>query len=86
MAAGAMLEARKRGIRVPEDLAIAGFGDLDFAAHLQPPLTSIRVPGYEIGRVAGRLLLARLRSNEIIDQTTIVPVQLVERESTTLHA
>ncbi len=82
LAVGVMLEARKRGIRVPEDLAIAGIGDLDFAAQLQPALTTIKISGYDIGRTAGRLLLARLRGQqvealEVVDR--LPALRLVER-------
>ena len=86
MAIGVMLEARKRGIRIPEDLAIAGVGDLDFAPQLQPALTTIKISGYDIGRTAGRLLLARLRGEHVETRIATVPVQLVERESTARKA
>ncbi|MEQ1770217.1 MAG: LacI family DNA-binding transcriptional regulator [Devosia sp.] len=82
LAVGAMLEARKRGIRIPEDIAVAGLGDLDFAAHLQPSLTTVRVSGYEIGRRSGQMLLARLRTEAVPERISTVPVELVERDST----
>ena len=54
---GALLECIKLGISVPQQLAVGGFGDLEVARHLVPPLTTIVVPSYEMGRTAARLLL-----------------------------
>lgn len=59
-AAGAMLECLRLGIRVPETLAISGFGDFEFSRHLVPGLTSIATPHREIGRRAGEMLVQSL--------------------------
>jgi LacI family gluconate utilization system Gnt-I transcriptional repressor len=61
LALGVLGEARERGIKVPDDLAVCGFGDLEFAAELRPALTSVRVDGQRIGMVAADALIARLR-------------------------
>ncbi|WP_439495324.1 LacI family DNA-binding transcriptional regulator [Bosea sp. (in: a-proteobacteria)] len=70
-AAGMIAECRRRGIVVPDDLAVAGFSDHEIATETDPAITTIRVPRYEIGRKAGELILARLRGEhtgpEIID-------------------
>ncbi len=60
LAHGVLVEAAERGIRVPEDLAVMGFGDLNIAAHLQPSLSTVRINGAEIGLQAARALLQRL--------------------------
>nr|WP_288454226.1 LacI family DNA-binding transcriptional regulator [uncultured Pseudomonas sp.] len=60
LAHGVLVEAAERDIRVPDDLAVMGFGDLNVAAHLQPALTTVRINGTEIGRQAARALLQRL--------------------------
>ena len=55
-----LAEAQSRGLRVPEQLAVMGFGDLDFAAHIQPPLTTVRADGARIGKLAAQFLLQRI--------------------------
>ncbi|MEQ8395562.1 LacI family DNA-binding transcriptional regulator [Thalassobaculum sp.] len=62
VALGALSEARRRGIDVPGTLAVAGFGDFEMAGESGLGLTTVRIPGYAIGAEAGRLLLARKRS------------------------
>ena len=57
MAMGALGAARRRGLRVPEDLSIVGFDDVRYAAHTNPPLTTIAQPMQQIGEGAVRLLL-----------------------------
>lgn len=82
LAAGALARAAERGIAVPAGLAIAGYGDLDFAAHTAPPLTSIRVSDYETGRLAGAMLRGRLEGQAPAEPVIQVPMELVLRAST----
>ena len=56
LAMGALKTLRSRGVRVPADMSLAGFDDIDFAAYCDPPLTTVRVPGYEMGALAARIL------------------------------
>ncbi|MBY5347899.1 LacI family DNA-binding transcriptional regulator [Rhizobium leguminosarum] len=59
LALGVLIECTARGIRVPEDVGICGFNDLEFSAFTQPTLTTVQIPRYEIGyRVADMLLRA----------------------------
>ena len=60
LAIGVMRQARARGLRVPDDLAVTGFNDFAFAEFVEPPLTTVHVPGYEIGRTAAQLLIEHL--------------------------
>lgn len=59
-ALGAMEIAQQRGLRVPDDLSIAGFDDIYLAAYANPPLTTVRLPAYEMGRAATQRLVARI--------------------------
>ena len=60
LAAGAVLAAQEAGYTVPVDLAVVGFDDRRFAAHLPTPLTTVALPLEEMGRVAATALLERL--------------------------
>lgn len=82
LAQGVIVEAMARGLRVPQDLAVCGFGDADFAAHLSPSLTTVQVDGAEIGRLAARLILDRCAGNEIPHKVVDVGFRIIEREST----
>jgi LacI family transcriptional regulator len=76
--------AAERGLRIPEDLSVVGFTDDDFASILAPPLTTIRQPGYEMGRKAAELVLARTNTSrppKKIQRATL-PVTFIERAST----
>ena len=82
LAQGVLAEARARGIRVPEDLAVCGFGDADFAAHTEPSLSTVHVDGSAIGAIAAKLILDRCRGL-VIDQPRVdVGFRIVERTST----
>jgi LacI family transcriptional regulator, gluconate utilization system Gnt-I transcriptional repressor len=79
-AAGAVYECNRRGLAVPDAVAICGFNDQEFAAEMIPALTTIRVRRHEIGFMAGNLILARIEGREI--ETRIdVGFELIERQS-----
>lgn len=59
-ATGALLEAQSRGLEVPDQLAICGFGDFELSRHLSTPLTTVTTPNLDIGRRSGELLLERM--------------------------
>jgi LacI family gluconate utilization system Gnt-I transcriptional repressor len=81
LAIAALMEARRLSINVPGRMRIAGFGDFDLAAHVAPRLTTVRVPGYEIGRRAARRLLERIEGQQQIARVESLPFELVPRES-----
>lgn len=82
LAMGALIEARRRGFDVPGRLAIGGYGNLDFASHLDPPLTTIKVSDYDLGRLAGERLLNRLEGNVSKTQISTLPIEIAIRSST----
>lgn len=59
IAQGVLAEAASQNLRVPEDLAVMGFGDLSSAAHVHPPLSTVRIDGKSIGEHIARALLER---------------------------
>jgi LacI family transcriptional regulator len=81
LAFGVMLEARSRGLKLPGDLSVVGFDDLDFAAELSPPLTTMRVPAAEIGASAAEALLACIAKREV-PRVLEIPASLIVRGST----
>jgi LacI family transcriptional regulator len=82
MAIGAIDVARELGLRVPADVAIVGFDDVDAATIVTPTLTTVRNPAYETGRRAGELLLSRLRGEyRESGRTVVLDCPLVPRES-----
>lgn len=81
LAFGVLFECRERGVSVPGDMSITGFDDLDLAANIDPPLTTIRVPAAEMGRRSAEYLLARLVDSPIQEKTEL-QAALVVRETT----
>lgn len=60
LALGVIRAARVRGLRVPEDVAVTGFNDFEFAQFADPPLTTVAVPGYDLGRLGAESLIGQL--------------------------
>lgn len=81
LAFGVLIEARAYGIDVPGQLSVVGFNDSDYAAYLDPPLTTVRVHASEIGRAAAAQLLARM-AGQPAARTTLIPAELILRAST----
>ena len=81
-AIGAIRALKDHGLRVPEDVSVVGFDDIESAVYHNPSLTTIRQPLSRMGAIAARTLLARIRGQESL--TDVVPIlpELVIREST----
>jgi LacI family transcriptional regulator len=82
LAVGVLRLLADRGLRVPEDVSVAGFDDIDVASYLVPPLTTVRVNAEEVGRTAGRLIFERMNDPERPLQSIRIPAELVKRTST----
>jgi LacI family transcriptional regulator len=80
MAYGARLALYRRNIRVPEDISLVGYDDLPNSTYSMPPLTTVRQPVYEIGKLAAQAML-KLIAGEAAD-IAAPPLELVVREST----
>jgi LacI family transcriptional regulator len=81
VALGVMRCLRKRGIKVPDDIAVVGYDDVPFAAELATSLTTVRQPTYQLGHTAAALLLADADGATEHQQVVFDP-ELVVREST----
>jgi LacI family transcriptional regulator len=82
MAIGALRAARARGIRVPEELSVVGFDDLEEAEIVTPALTTVRQPLAEMGRIAVSLLLRLLEGQRLEALHVELATRLVVRGST----
>lgn len=82
MAVGAMRGVRDAGRRIPDDVAVMGMNNDDLTEYTDPPLTSIELGAFELGRRAAGALLAQLREDGDAEPRVIVPHRLVPREST----
>ncbi|WP_087720509.1 LacI family DNA-binding transcriptional regulator [Salinicola salarius] len=83
MAMGAMRRIKEAGLRIPEDISVAGFDDIAFASFCDPPLTTIAQPAEDFGREAVALLLDIIDDrDDAADEHRIMPFELVTREST----
>ncbi|AEB06485.1 transcriptional regulator, LacI family [Coriobacterium glomerans PW2] len=81
LAVGAMSALGNKGYSVPDDISMVGFDDVEYAAIARPPLTTIHVPRFEIGRMAVQRLIAQTESQKPFTCVTHVSTSLVERES-----
>ncbi|WLI77329.1 LacI family DNA-binding transcriptional regulator [Kosakonia sp. H02] len=81
LAQGAIIELQSRGLRVPQDVAVIGFGDLDFAAGNQPAITTVSVDRQVIGQRAATLLADRIEGRDEGEQIIDIGFHFIERES-----
>ncbi|MEU2615094.1 LacI family DNA-binding transcriptional regulator [Micromonospora sp. NPDC007271] len=80
-AVGLLAAARDAGLRVPDDVAVLGFDDLDVAQHVNPSLTTLRQPSAELGGQAARLALADAGLGDDSDVVLTLQAELIVRES-----
>jgi DNA-binding LacI/PurR family transcriptional regulator len=81
MAAGALRVLRETGRRVPEDVAVVGFEDSAVARQTDPPLTTVHQPVEEMGRQMARLLVSRIRREQLARPYEVLETHLVVRHS-----
>jgi DNA-binding LacI/PurR family transcriptional regulator len=81
VALGAIGALREAGLRVPDDISVVGFDDIPLAAYFDPPLTTVRLPAFELGQAAGRALLERI-ADRAVPPRTLLPTELIVRAST----
>jgi DNA-binding LacI/PurR family transcriptional regulator len=81
-AIGSILAFQEAGLRVPEDVSVVGFDDIQSAAYINPPLTTVRQPLQEMGEIAARTLLDRIEGRLKDVHEIAVEPELVVRKST----
>ena len=81
LALGVLQSVFGAGVRVPEDLALVGYDDIEFAAAAAVPLTSVRQPAFRIGRSAARLLLEETSGEQHEHERVVYEPELVVRRS-----
>ena len=79
-AIGVLKSLHEHRIRIPEDVAVIGFDDLGFAPFLNPPLTTVRAPTAEVGRIAAERLIGLLEDQPSMD-VTVLPTEIIFRRS-----
>jgi DNA-binding LacI/PurR family transcriptional regulator len=80
LALGVMRAVRAAGLTIPDDVAVTGFNDFEFSGYVDPPLTTVAIPAYDMGAAAAALLIDRVEGRETESRRTF-PVALVHRES-----
>lgn len=80
LAIGALKEIKLKGLEVPRDIAVVGFDKIDFSNMTNPTLTTISQPMYEMGEIAARMLMDKIKGNQV--ESVILDHELVIREST----
>jgi DNA-binding LacI/PurR family transcriptional regulator len=82
MALQVLRAAALAGLRVPHDLSLVGFDDMEIVSHIDPPLTTVAQDPFAIGAEAARCLLDMINRGRIWSQLISLPVQLIVRQST----
>ena len=81
LALGVMTEAQSRGITIPQQLGIVGFGDLEIAADLHPALTTVHINGSAIGRQAAQFIVDRAEGRTVPERVIDIGFDIVDRQS-----
>jgi LacI family transcriptional regulator len=82
VAMGAHAAVLEQGLRIPEDIAIVGYNDIPLASRLAPPLTTLRVPARDFGRLSAEMLLEQIQSGQSMRRRVVLSPELVIRGST----
>ncbi len=81
MAIRAMAAIQDKGMKIPDEISIAGFDDIDMSQQIHPPLTTVRVEKEEMGKIGVRRLIQRMKNSNKRAEKITVPTELVVRKS-----
>lgn len=81
VAFGVMDAIKKSGRNIPEDIALVGFDNVNLSEYVDPPLTTVNLPGFDIGKNAANLLINIIKNNENKDKKIILETHMVLRKS-----
>jgi len=81
VAFGALAAIHERGLAIPQDMAVVGFDDVRLARYINPPLTTVRLPAYELGESAMDMLIKIINGEEVPESHLLLETELVIRES-----
>lgn len=85
LALGAITAAKEMGLRVPEDVTVIGFDDVEHTTMLHPYITTVAQPCYELGRQSAHLLYALMTQGKEVPRQVILEHHLIVRESSARH-
>ena len=83
VAVGAIQAIKQSGLNIPGDIEIIGFDDIPMAEYFDPPLSTIHLPAFELGKVAGEQLIKMISNDRSEPSRVLLETELILRESTT---
>ena len=86
IALGMQKQLLKSGLRLPEDMSVVGFGDVELAAYINPPLTTVRIPAREMGIQAANAINYLMQSPSIMNIKILMKSELCIRGSTMAYS
>jgi DNA-binding LacI/PurR family transcriptional regulator len=83
VAVGIYDQVKRRGLKIPEDIALVGFGNIRLSSYLNPPLTTVTQSPYEIGKTAANMLLGRIENPaaRMSPKIKVIETELIIRKS-----
>jgi DNA-binding LacI/PurR family transcriptional regulator len=85
MALGAMQTIKEAGLHIPQDISVVGFNNAPFTGMVDPPLTTVDAPLYQLGQTGAKILHQLIEGSTSPPRTTILPTSLITRQSTGEH-
>ncbi len=81
LAIGAIRTIHEAGLKVPEDISVCGFDDIDISAYFTPPLTSIRTPCYELGQMSAEILIDSITQQKPLNVHYLLDTEIISRKT-----